>query len=234
MIEEAVRSVYPRQAAVVTVGIEGGRELAHRTFNPRLGIEGGLSILGTTGVVRPMSEEAITDTICLEMKQYRILGLHEIGLVFGSQGEAALKRLRPELSCVQMSNFVGISLDYAAELGFHRVLLAGQPGKLVKISGGSMQTHSKYGDGRREVLCAFLALRGAPVSLLETVMDNVTLDAMIPVIREAGYSAVWTDLCRAASRYAGLRVHGALLVDALMLDGQGNILGRWRDGGEGA
>ena len=234
MIEEAVRSVYPRQAAVVTIGIEGGRELAHRTFNPRLGIEGGLSILGTTGVVRPMSEEAITDTICLEMKQYRILGLHEIGLVFGSQGEAALKRLRPELSCVQMSNFVGISLDYAAELGFHRVLLAGQPGKLVKVSGGSMQTHSKYGDGRREVLCAFLALRGAPVSLLETVMDNVTLDAMIPVIREAGYSAVWTDLCRAASRYAGLRANGALLVDALMLDGQGNILGQWRDGGEGA
>ena len=232
MIQEAVRSVYPHAAATVTVGIIGGRELAQKTFNPRLGIEGGLSILGTTGIVRPMSEEAMTETIRLEMEQLRALGREEIGLVFGSQGEAALKKLRPDLSCVQMSNFVGVSLDFAAELGFHRVLIAGQPGKLVKVSGGSMQTHSKYGDGRKEPLCVRLAFLGAPVSLLKTVMNSATLDGVIPIIREAGYEAVWTDLCCAAAAYASARVRGTLRVDTLMLDGQGGILGQWQDGGE--
>ena len=232
MIQEVVRSVYPHAAAAVTVGITGGRELAQKTFNPRLGVEGGLSILGTTGIVRPMSEEAMTETIRLEMEQLRALGREVIGLVFGSQGEAALKKLRPALSCVQMSNFVGVSLDFAAELGFRRVLIAGQPGKLVKVSGGSMQTHSKYGDGRKEPLCARLAFLGAPVSLLKTVMNSPTLDGMIPMIREAGYEAVWTDLCRAAAAYASARVRGALRVDTLMLDGQGGVLGQWQDGGE--
>lgn len=232
MIEEAVRSVYPREAAAVTVGITGGREMAQKTFNPRLGIAGGLSILGTTGIVRPMSEEAMAETIRLEMEQLRALGREEIALVFGSQGEAALKRLRPGLPCVQMSNFVGAALDFAAELGFRRALIAGQPGKLVKVSGGSMQTHSKFGDGRKEPLCARLALMGAPVSLLQTVMNSATLDGVIPLVRKAGYDAVWTDLCRAAAAYAAARVRGALRVDALMLDGQGGILGQWRDGGE--
>ena len=144
-----------------------------------------------------------------------------------------MKALRPALPCVQMSNFVGVSLDAAAELGFRRVVLAGQPGKLVKVAGGSMQTHSRYGDGRREPLCAWLALRGASATLLRAVMDSTTLDGLIPVIRDAGQEAVWTDLCRAAARYAGARVHGAVRVDALMLDGQGQILGAWRDeGGE--
>ena len=103
---------------------------------------------------------------------------------------------------------------------------------LVKVSGGSMQTHSKFGDGRKEPLCARLALMGAPVSLLQTVMNSATLDGVIPLVRKAGYDAVWTDLCRAAAAYAAARVRGALRVDALMLDGQGGILGQWRDGGE--
>lgn len=229
MIEQAVRSVFPKQAVMVTVGIAGGRELSQKTFNPRLGIEGGLSILGTTGIVRPMSEEALTETVRLEIQQQRALGMEEIGLVFGSQGEAAMKALRPGLPCVQMSNFVGTSLDYAAESGMKRVLLAGQPGKLVKVAGGCMQTHSKYGDGRKEPLCAHLALLGAPLSLLQTVMESTTLDGVIPTIRKAGYESVWTDLCRAASLHAAERVRGTMKVDTLMLDGQGQVIGEWHE-----
>ncbi|MBQ7520269.1 MAG: cobalt-precorrin-5B (C(1))-methyltransferase, partial [Clostridia bacterium] len=90
MIAEAVRSVFPERGAVVTVGVTGGRELAQKTFNPRLGIVGGLSILGTTGIVRPMSEEALTDTIRLELSLRKTNGADSIALVFGSQGEEAL------------------------------------------------------------------------------------------------------------------------------------------------
>ena len=229
MIRNAVRSVWPDLAAEVTVGITGGEEMARKTFNPRLGIEGGLSILGTTGIVRPMSEESLVETIRLELQFRRTSGLDEITLVFGSQGEKAMQALQPESTCVQISNFVGDALDCAAELGFHRVLLAGQPGKLVKVSGGSMQTHSRYGDGRREALCAHLALLDAPIDLLRTVMDSVTLDGLIPVIREAGYESVWNNLCRSASRYASARTGNALRVDTMMLDGQGHRIGGYTD-----
>ena len=228
-IAEAVRSVFAHEAAVVTVGISGGREKAKKTFNPRLGIEGGLSILGTTGIVRPMSEEALTDTIELEMNIKRENGAKELGLVFGSQGETALKKLRPGLQCVLISNFVGFALDKAAELGFSRVLLAGQPGKLAKVAGGCMQTHSKYGDGRRETLAAHLALMGAPKALLEKTMDSLTLDGLILPIAETGYAAVWDRLCRAAAEYCRARVRGALKTDMMMLDGQGNPLGLYEE-----
>lgn len=229
MIRDAVRSVWPDLSVEVTVGIAGGEEIARKTFNPRLGIEGGLSILGTTGIVRPMSEESLVETIRLELQFRRVSGLDEITLVFGSQGEKAMQALQPESTCVQISNFVGSALDFVAELGFRRILLAGQPGKLVKVSGGSMQTHSRYGDGRRETLCAHLALLGAPVDLLRTVMDSVTLDGLIPVIREAGYENVWDNLCRSASRYAAARTGNTLRVDTMMLDGQGHRIGGYTD-----
>lgn len=226
MIEQAVRQVFPARAAEVTVSIPGGAELAKKTFNPRLGVVGGLSVLGTTGVVHPMSEEALKETIRLELSVRRKQGADEIGLVFGSQGETAAAALFPGMQAVQMSNFVGFALDCAAESGFARATLLGQPGKLVKVSGGSMQTHSQYGDGRRETLIAHLALMGAPVELLEFVRQSVTLDGCISPIYDAGFDAVWTHLADAAAAYATARIHGEMRVDAVMLDAKGQILGR--------
>lgn len=226
MIEQAVRQVFPARAAEVTVSIPGGAELAKKTFNPRLGVVGGLSVLGTTGVVHPMSEEALKETIRLELSVRKSQGAEEIGLVFGSQGERAANALFPCMQAVQMSNFVGFALDSAAELGFLRVILLGQPGKLVKVSGGSMQTHSQYGDGRRETLIAHLALMGAPIELLEFVRQSVTLDGCISPIYDAGFDAVWTHLADAAAAYAAARIHGEMRVDAVMLDAKGQILGR--------
>ena len=213
-------------AVLYYLGLRRGEELAKRTFNPRLGVVGGLSVLGTTGVVRPMSEEALKETIRLELSVRKSQGAEEIGLVFGSQGERAANALFPCMQAVQMSNFVGFALDCAAELGFARATLLGQPGKLVKVSGGSMQTHSQYGDGRRETLIAHLALMGAPVELLEFVRQSVTLDGCISPIYDAGFDAVWTHLADAAAAYAAARIHGEMRVDAVMLDAKGQILGR--------
>ena len=226
MIEQAVRQVFPARAAEVTVSIPGGEELAKRTFNPRLGVVGGLSVLGTMGVVRPMSEKAPKETIRWELSVRKSQGAEETGLVFGSQGETAAAALFPGMQTVQMSNFVGFALDSAAELGFLRVILLGQPGKLVKVSGGSMQTHSQYGDGRRETLIAHLALMGAPVELLESVRQSVTPDGCISPNYDAGFDGVWTHLADAAAAYAAARIHGEMRVDAVMLDAKGQILGR--------
>lgn len=239
MIERAVRSVIGPQSAVVTVSIPGGEALARKTFNPRLGVEGGLSILGTTGVVRPMSEEAMKETIQLELRVHRTKGLEALALTFGSLGEEAVKRAFPTIPSAQMSNFVGFALDEAARLGFQRLLIAGHPGKLVKVSAGVMQTHNLYADARREAVMAALARMGAPWALVECVHGCKTTEAMVDAIRGARVQAVWDRLADAASGYCEARVRGAAEIDAVFLDGN-EILGisgrmrrdqnRWRKG----
>lgn len=240
MIERAVRSVFGSQSAMVTVSIPGGEALARKTFNPRLGIEGGLSILGTTGVVRPMSEDALKETIQLELRVHRTKGREALALTFGSQGEEALKRAFPGIPAAQMSNFVGFALDEAARLGFRRLLIAGHPGKLVKVSAGVMQTHNLYADARREAVITALARMGAPWALVESVHGCPTTEAMVDAIRDARYQAVWDRLADAAVTYCEARIRGAMEIDAVFLDG-GEILGisgrirrdqnRWRKGG---
>lgn len=226
MIQAAVRQVFPTRRAVVEISIPGGAALARRTFNPRLGIEGGLSVLGTTGVVRPMSQEALTQSIHLEMRMRRAQGTRHLALAFGSQGERALAVLHPGTPCALISNFVGFALDSARALGFHSVLLAGQPGKLVKVAGGCMQTHSRCGDGRREALICHLALMGAGTSLVQKVWAQNTLEGAIPLLREANLTGVWDALARQARLYCQLRAGDALHVETLIVDAGGGLLGR--------
>ncbi len=240
MIERAVRSVLGPRAAVVTVSVPGGEVLAQRTFNPRLGVEGGLSILGTTGVVRPMSEEALKASIALELNVHRTKGTAALALTFGNQGEEALARTFPGLPAAQMSNYVGFALDEAARLGFKRLLIAGHPGKLVKVSAGVMQTHNLYADARREAVITALARMGAPWALVESVHGCPTTEAMVGAIRGARYEAVWDRLADAAAAYCEARVRGSTEIDAAFLDGE-EILGvsgrirrdknRWEKGG---
>ena len=225
MIARAVRSVYPTRAARVTVAIPGGAELAARTFNPRLGIAGGLSVLDTTGVVRPMSEAALTESIALELRMHRARGLDALALTFGSQGERALAGLYPGLCAAQISNYVGFALDTAAGLGFRRLLLAGHPGKLAKVAAGAMQTHSSYGDARREAIMAHLALMGAPGELAREVRACATTEAAMRAVAAAGYAGVWALMADSASEYCQARVRGACEVDALFIDGAGAPLG---------
>ncbi|MBO4298203.1 MAG: cobalamin biosynthesis protein CbiD [Clostridia bacterium] len=227
MIEEAVRSVFGARAAHVTVSIPGGAEVARKTFNPRLGIEGGLSVLGTSGVVRPMSEEALRDSLAEELKMRVAQGHAHLIYTFGNQGEEAMRALYPGLPVVQVSNEIGFMLDEAAELGVARILLGGHPGKLAKVAAGVMQTHSHTADGRREAIVTQLALMAAPLSLIEAVYAGNTTDAAISAIHAAGFDEVWDRLAAAAQRYCSLRVRGEVRIDVAFVDGQGRLLGRY-------
>ena len=226
MIAEAIRSIYPEQEATVTVGITAGEELARRTFNSRMGIKGGLSVLGTSGIVHPMSEDALKETIRLELSMLRQEKHTDIALVFGNQGEAALQSLGIRQASVQMSNYVGFALESCADLGYQSAVLIGQPGKMVKVAGGSMQTHSRYSDGRRETLCTHLALMGAPSTLLSEVMHSITLEGMISPVAQAGYAPVWDSLCNVAEVNAYEFIHGRMNVGVLIIDSFGHELGR--------
>ncbi len=229
MIEEAVRSVFGARAACVTISIPGGAEIAKKTFNPRLGIVGGLSILGTSGVVRPMSEDALKESLYEELKMRAVQGAETIVFTFGNQGEEALRGLFPELSIVQVSNYIGFMLDSALELGIKHIILGGHPGKLAKIAAGVMQTHSKYADARREAIITQLALMGADVELLERIQNCVTTDAVMVLVHEAGLDAVWNRIANAAHRYCSARVRREIRIDVIVTDTSGNEVGRYME-----
>ena len=225
MIEEAVRSVFGSRAAAVTVSVIGGAEIAKKTFNPRLGIVGGISILGTSGVVRPMSDEALRESLYVELKMRVSQGRRDIVFTFGNQGEEAMRRLLPDACIVQVSNEVGFMLDSALELGAEHILMAGHPGKLSKVAAGVMQTHSKYGDTRLEAIITHLARMSAPVSLIEAVYACRTTDAAMKLIEEAHYEGVWELMAEAAQRYCLLRVRGEMKVDITFIDSNGRVIG---------
>ena len=172
----------------VVISVPEGEKLAKQTFNPRLGIVGGISILGTTGIVEPMSEKALIDTIRVELNQRRASGDEYVLLTPGNYGCDFIRAglaLNPE-QAVQTSNFIGQTLDICRELGFRGALLVGHIGKLVKIAGGMMNTHSKYGDCRMEILAAHAGIAGLSTEKIGEILQCVACDDALRILRDAG------------------------------------------------
>lgn len=172
----------------VVISVPDGEQLAKKTFNPRLGIVGGISILGTTGIVEPMSEKALVDTIRVELNQRRANGAEYVLLTPGNYGSGFIHNsLKLDVSlAVQTSNFIGDTLDICRELGFKGALLVGHVGKLVKIAGGMMNTHSKYGDCRMEILAAHAGACGVPAKTVREILDCIACDDVLRILRENG------------------------------------------------
>ena len=204
MIEENVREVcalcgYDGGVSVV-ISVPEAEALAKKTFNPRLGIVGGISILGTTGIVEPMSEQALVDTIRVELRQRREMGADYVLLTPGNYGADFIRDsigIDPR-TAVLTSNFIGDALELSRELGFHGALLIGHIGKLVKLAGGMWNTHSKCGDCRMELIAAHAAALGLPPARVEEVLDCATCDDALRILKEEQlYDAV---LARLAER----------------------------------
>lgn len=245
MITEAVRQAAGEAGFCgtlkVTISAPEGEALAQKTFNPRLGIVGGLSILGTTGIVEPMSEQALTETILLEMKVQKQEGIQTLCLVPGNYGSDFLK---DELSfspdrAVKCSNYVGEALDMAVVLGFPRVLLVGHIGKFVKLAAGVMNTHSRMADARAEVFLAALshyaagALKEDPgraeklIGLVPEIEESVTTDEMLAVLTRAGIQkAVMSRIMERISWHLNQRTRGEVQVELLTFSKEWGILGK--------
>ena len=172
----------------VVISIPDGVELAAKTFNPRLGIEGGVSVLGTGGIVKPMSEEALIASIQLEMRVRKADGVRNLLVTPGNYGrDFAEGFMGLDLEqAVQCSNFMGAAIDYAVELGFESILIVGHIGKMAKVAAGIMNTHSRVADGRREALAAHAALAGASRETVCAIMDAVTTDEMLDILDANG------------------------------------------------
>lgn len=220
---------------VVEISIPAGRELAKRTFNPRLGIEGGLSVLGTTGIVRPMSEEALVESIRLELRMRYEEGLRHVLVVPGNYGRAfAGSELGlPVEQAVTCSNYLGACIDEAALLGYRSMLLVGHLGKLVKVAAGVMNTHSRVADCRLETLAAHAALAGASRQVVVEVMDSATTDAALGTISQAGLLPAVTDTLMARmAEHLAHRAAGKLQVEAVVFSHEQGLLGATAKAGE--
>lgn len=234
MIRENVLEVCGRfgyeGALQVILSVPEGEALAGKTFNPRLGIKGGISILGTSGIVEPMSERALIDTIRVEIRQKVVSGMEYLLMVPGNYGMEFLEQYGRGLSvsdAVKCSNFVGEALDAAVEFGAKGVLLVGHIGKFVKLSGGIMNTHSRSADARMELLTAHAALFGAPVPLLARMMESVTTDDALGCLREAGLmEPVMSRLMERMEFYVNQRVQGGLEAGVLAFSKVYGILGQ--------
>lgn len=169
----------------IVIYVPNGEETALKTFNPRLGIEGGISILGTTGIVDPMSEKAIIDTIKLEIDQRYLADPEKILITPGNYGTEFCKdRLSLDIErAVSISNYVGEALDYISYKGFQKILLVGHTGKLIKTAAGVMNTHSSFADGRLEIIAAHAGALGAGADVIERILGCVTTDEAFEIVR---------------------------------------------------
>jgi len=231
MIERAVRDAVGARAVRVTVSVPGGETVARRTFNPRLGIEGGISILGTTGVVRPMDESSILESLTLELGILRSLGVRDLVLTFGNTGELALRKAWGiEGRCViQTGNYPGHVLDEAARMGFRRGLFCAHPGKLLKVAAGSFNTHNRVADGRLEALCTQAALAGADRTVVRRLYECRTTENAMELLREERLEFLWNPLAEVVARRCTDRSFGVLSIAAAFIDNGGTILGRTPD-----
>ena len=190
MINNEVRKVIGEDKGVkVTISVPDGDAIAQKTFNPRLGIIGGISIIGTTGIVEPMSDEGWKKSLSIELEMKKAQGLDKIILVPGNHGEMFIKeKLGIDMKyVVRTSNFIGYMLKEAQRIGFKQILMAGHLGKYVKIAGGIFNTHSKVADARNEILIANLALMNAPFELIKSANECLTTEEFIDVLEKDEY-----------------------------------------------
>ena len=211
------------------ISVPEGEALAKRTFNPRLGIVGGISILGTSGIVKPMSEAALLDSLYLEMDQRRAAGTEDLLLTPGNYGESFAREvlgLNLDRWCM-CSNYLGAAIDHAAGAGFRSVLVVGHLGKLIKAAAGCMNTHSKTADARRETLTAHAALAGADRALLRALFDSPTTDAGVELLKQAGLlEPVMASIGEALDGQLKRRAGEGLTIEALFFSNQYGILGK--------
>lgn len=194
MIEQSVRELIgDKCGAKIIIWAPEGEERALLTYNPRLGIIGGISILGTTGIVNPMSEDSWKAAITIELTMRYEQGYRTVVLAPGNIGEEFATKMIgiADHRIVNMSNFVGHVLKEAQRIGFMKILIVGHLGKLVKVAGGIFSTHSKDADARMEILVANLALMGAPLDMLERVNACLTTESAGDVIEAHGYEKVY-------------------------------------------
>lgn len=223
MISSAVEEVFEEfdyhGGMKITIYVPNGKELALKTYNPRMGIEGGISIIGTTGIVEPMSSAALIDTIRLEIKMRNEEQLKTLLLTIGNYSESFLANQMPFAleKSVKCSNYIGDAIDIALEFGFENILIIGHIGKLVKLGAGIMNTHSAQADGRMDVIVTCGVLAGVESADLKKIPECATVDAALSILEENGVKDKTIEiLMQRAQHYLNAKVKNEAKIGAVM------------------
>ena len=202
MIKSEVEKVLPQGKGVrIILSVPGGEEIAKKTYNPRLGIEGGISIIGTTGIVKPVSEEAWKEALLVELNVMVAKNIKNIVFTFGNIGEELFKKHFGinQQYIMAISNFLGSMLEAAVGKQVDSIIVAGHIGKLVKVAGGIFNTHSKIADARMEILAAYAALEGADNQTVEQIYICKTTEAAMHIIDAAGLERIYERIIKNVS-----------------------------------
>lgn len=231
-VEEELQKAGIDRGVRVMIWVPDGAEIARKTFNPKLGIEGGISILGTTGIVEPMSEKALTDTIFVEMKVRRENGMDYCYVVPGNYGSDFLHDTLgyQENAAVKCSNYVGEVIDDAVRLQMKGILLVGHIGKFIKLAAGIMNTHSRQADGRMEILAAHAAMAGGSRELISQLMECITTTAALELLEKEGIlKEVMSTVMIKIEEHLKHRAGDGLEIGAVMFSKEMGILGKTSD-----
>ncbi len=210
----------------VEISIPAGVELAKKTLNPVLGVEGGISVIGTTGVLRPMSEDAFKNSLVPQIDVAKAAGFEILIFVPGKIGETIAKNFNfPEGAIIQTSNFVGFMLEAAAEKNISEIILCGHLGKLVKVAAGNFHTHNRISDARLETLAAYSAAEGLNSVEVQKILNSATTEEATKIISANKIESVYKKIAARASFRAERFVFGKLKVGTILADYAGKILG---------
>lgn len=230
MIREEVEHVaedYGIAGVRVVISIPAGVELAKRTFNPRLGIVGGISVLGTSGIVEPMSEAALVESIGLELRQKYALGCRRIIVSPGNYGADFIRTLVhvEETELVKCSNFIGQTIDMAVSAGYTELLFVSHIGKFIKLTGGIMNTHSREADARAELMAACALRAGADADTARRLLECITTDEMLEVLRAAGLLEKAMEIAgQRIDYYLNWRAKGQITIGAAVFSNETGML----------
>ncbi len=228
MIFEAAGSVLPDgQGVKIEIIIPDGERLAKKTLNSRLGITGGLSILGTSGLVEPMSEKSYEDTLALELKTLCLEQRGPVVLVTGNYGRTlALEHFKlPEEAVIKVGNLVGFSLDRCSELELNQVLIIGHIGKLIKVAAGIFNTHSRVADARFETFAARAALLGAGRETIQKMQEAVTTEDMVDLLSEIGGAGYFDQLAEEVSSRSSAYLYDQARIGTVLFNFRRGLLG---------
>ncbi len=206
-----------------------GEEIAKKTFNERLGIIGGISILGTSGIVEPMSVQALLDTIQTEVRQKKAMGETVAAVSPGNYGLEFMKKnygydLDKSIKC---SNYIGKTIDMVREAGFQKMLLTGHIGKLIKLSGGIMNTHSHEADCRMELLAAAGIRAGVNHKVLSEVLKCLNTEDALRILKGHGVMEnVMQYVMEKIEFYLSFRAGDMLQTECMVYSNEFGLLGQ--------
>jgi cobalt-precorrin-5B (C1)-methyltransferase len=215
--------------ALVVISVPGGEALAEQTINARLGLLGGISILGTSGIVKPYSTAAFKASVVQAIDVAREHGVQVLVLTTGGKSEAYAMKLMPELpeeAFVQVGDFIGVGVRHSARRRASRAVVVGMIGKLSKMADGKVMTHAAGSEVNRDLLADIAAELGAPLDVVQGIRAANTARHVLELAEQKGVTELPAAICRRVVRHLAAHCGGDLAVYAVLVDFDGRVLGR--------